>query len=168
SGALRHHLLAGPLAAEEDPVEVDADDGVPPVDRDVFGLGPERRASVVHHDVEPAELLRGPLDHRLDLVLLPHVHGHREGAPAEHAWSFASRSRARSTLTRGVLAIRRTSLSPVRLASAHAWSRWATNVTTRSTFASRYASHAPADAKRGHSPARTSSNSRAISPAARR
>src|SRR5207245_2834647 len=38
SGALRHHLLAGPLAAEEDAVEVDADDGVPTVDRDIFGL----------------------------------------------------------------------------------------------------------------------------------
>src|SRR5207249_10894918 len=76
---------AGPLAAEEDAVQVDADDRVPAVDRDVFGLRPEGGAGVVHHNVEPAPLLGGPLDHGLDLVLLPHIHGHRERAPAEIA-----------------------------------------------------------------------------------
>src|SRR3989442_1122143 len=85
ASALGHHLLAGPLAAEEHAVQVDADDRVPAVDRDVLGLRPERGAGVVHHDVESAELLRGPLDHGLDLIFLPHVHDHREGAAAEVA-----------------------------------------------------------------------------------
>src|SRR6267378_5684536 len=83
AGLLLHHLLAGPLAAEEHAVEVDADHGVPAVDRDVLGLGAERGAGVVDHDVEPAPLRDGALDDPLHLVLLPDVHRHREGAPVE-------------------------------------------------------------------------------------
>src|SRR5882762_3387873 len=83
AGLLLHHLLAGPLAAQEHAVEVDADHGVPAVDRDVLGLGAERGARVVDHHVEPPPLRHRALDHALDLVLLPDVHGHRERAPAE-------------------------------------------------------------------------------------
>src|SRR5438552_4154285 len=83
AGLLLHHLLAGPLAAQEHAVEVDADHGVPAVDRDVLGLGAEGGAGVVDHHVEPPPLRHRALDHALDLVLLPDVHGHGERAPAE-------------------------------------------------------------------------------------
>src|SRR6266481_4675047 len=83
AAALGHHLLARPLAAEEDAVDVDLDHRVPAVDADVLGLGAERRARVVDHDVDPTHLLRGALDQRLDRVLLAHVHRLAEGAAAE-------------------------------------------------------------------------------------
>src|SRR5260370_24571864 len=79
---LRHHLLAVPLAAEEDAVQVDADHGVPAVDGNILGLRPEGRAGVVHHDVEPAPVLDGLLDHGLHLLLLADIHGQRQRAPA--------------------------------------------------------------------------------------
>src|SRR5712692_7006533 len=85
AAALGHHLLAGPLAAEEDAVQVDADHGVPAVDGNILGLRPEGRAGVVHHDVEPAPVLDGLLDHGLHLLLLADINGHREGAPAQVA-----------------------------------------------------------------------------------
>ena len=89
---LGHHLLAGVLAADEDAVEVDLDHGVPAVDRDVLDLGPERRAGVVDHDVEAAELRHRAVDDGLDLVFLADVDGHREGAAAEVATSLATAS----------------------------------------------------------------------------
>src|SRR5499433_3185299 len=72
--SLRHHLLAGPLAAEEHTVDVDLDHRVPAVGADVLDLGPKRGARVVDHDVEPPHLLRGSLDQRLNRFFLTDVH----------------------------------------------------------------------------------------------
>src|SRR5205809_3269114 len=47
AAALGHHLLARPLAAEEDAVHVDLDHGVPAVDADVLGLRAEGGARVI-------------------------------------------------------------------------------------------------------------------------
>src|SRR5262249_12208723 len=82
---LFHHLAPGPFAAEERAGQVDADDRVPAVGRDVLRLGAERRAGVVHHDVEPTPLLGHALAHSLDLPLLTHVHRHGERPLAEIA-----------------------------------------------------------------------------------
>src|SRR5262249_53237365 len=82
---LLHHLTLGPLAPEEYTVEVDADDGVPSVDRDLLGLGSKRCAGVVDHDVEATEIPSGALDDSLHLLLDAHVDGHREGPAAEPA-----------------------------------------------------------------------------------
>src|SRR4030095_1852801 len=83
AGRLLHHLAAGPLAAEERAGQVDADDRVPAVGRDVLRLGAERRAGVVHHDVEPAPLLDHAIDHPSPLLLLTHAHRRGERALAE-------------------------------------------------------------------------------------
>ena len=83
AATLRHHLLARPLAPEEDAVDVDADHGVPAVGADVLDLRAEGGAGVVDHDVDASHLLRGALDQRLDGVLLAHVHRLAEGAPPE-------------------------------------------------------------------------------------
>src|SRR5258705_9217249 len=80
---LLHHLAPGPLAAEERAGQVDADDRVPAVGRDVLRLGAERRAGVVYHDVEPAPLLDHAIDHPLDLLLLTHVNRRGERPLAE-------------------------------------------------------------------------------------
>src|SRR5215470_13563563 len=80
---LRHHLLARPLAAEEDAVDVDLDHRVPAVGANVLDLGAERRARVVDHDVDAPHLLRGALDQALDGVFLAHVHRLAEGAAPE-------------------------------------------------------------------------------------
>jgi hypothetical protein len=53
--------------------QVDGDDGVPFLDREVFHIGHVLDAGVVHQDVHPAKLRGGELHHVFDLGGLAHV-----------------------------------------------------------------------------------------------
>ena len=53
--------------------QVDGDDGVPALDREVFDLGDMLDAGVVHQNVHAAKGIGGELHHGFDLVGFAHV-----------------------------------------------------------------------------------------------
>ena len=65
---LLDHLLRRRLGAQPRAGEVDGDDLVPAVDREVDERGLVLDAGVIDHDVEPTERLDGLVDQRLHLV----------------------------------------------------------------------------------------------------
>src|SRR5262252_78645 len=79
------HAWYGKANAVERGGQIDGDDGVPFVDREVFDGGHVLYAGVVDEDVNGAELSFGIGDHRLDRIRTAHIGrvvGHRHAVSA--------------------------------------------------------------------------------------
>src|SRR5690606_28173665 len=75
--ALGDHRLRSVLGAQERAAQVDPEHRVPFLDIHVHdGLHQVADAGVVDEDVDAAEALHDPCDHRLDLAFLQHVQRH--------------------------------------------------------------------------------------------
>jgi hypothetical protein len=77
------HLAHGRPRGEKGSVEVDAQQPLPIVVREVHQRLDVLHARVAHEDVEAAKLGHRRRDGALDLVLVGHVHAHRHGPAAQ-------------------------------------------------------------------------------------
>ena len=76
------HLRQGRLGGVEGSREIDGDDGVPAVGREILHRRGVLYAGVVDEDVHPAEVPGGLIDHAGDLIRLGHVRARVGGAHA--------------------------------------------------------------------------------------